>query len=169
MNRLLSGHQKMPLTVEPLERCLKTPFRIAHGTSTTRTCCSGWATGWAKARCRPTYTGSLKRLCKVRRIAPSVPAGHLPRSRLTGVGFLHRCSRMSSPPRQEGCPAGTGWSIENDEKTPERCDFAHGWPSTPRPLDTPPVQEGNLNCHTEENLTALRRGGGRRGMPTQAV
>ncbi len=38
-----------------------------------------------------------------------------------------------------------------------------GGDQPPRPSDTPPVQEGNLNRHTEENLTALLENGG--GVP----
>ena len=52
------------------------------------------------------YTRSLKRLCKVREFAPSVPTGHLPRSRGRSRVFCHHAN---SPPENRGStPKGGG-------------------------------------------------------------
>ena len=97
-------------------------------------------------------TRSLKRRCKVRRIAPSVPARHLPRSRaglLSSLKMVVRRDQAISPPGQEGIK---GWSIETAKKHSNTAIYRKVGDQPPL---SPPVQEGNLNCQAEENLTAL--------------
>ncbi len=61
---------------------------------------------------------------------PPLPVPRWGPGLLSSLKTIVRRRQCDSPPEQEGCPAGTGWSIENDEKTPKRCDFSHGGPST---------------------------------------
>ena len=64
----------------------------------------------------------------------------------------------NSPPGQEGCPGGAGWSIENAGKTPKRGKVSPAWRST-----TPPF--GHPSCPGGEFLLRYRKVYGSESLP----
>ena len=77
-------------------------------------------------------TRSLKSLCKVRSIAPSVPAGHLPRSRGRSRSFCHRAN---SPPENRGSTPKGGGGRQPLQRTGSRSLSIRKNPRPPRSID----------------------------------
>ncbi len=68
---------------------------------------------------------------------------------LSSLKMVVRRDQAISPPGQEGIK---GWSIETAKKHSNTAIYRKVGDQPPL---SPPVQEGNLNCQAEENLTAL--------------